>query len=63
MLYTRLFAEDMARWALYLWVTGAEKGVLDSDAVYIKAELLLCFKYFLKDEGTNDGALTVTKGV
>ena len=46
-----------------MWVTGAEIGVLDSDAVYIKAEPLLCFKYFLEDEGTNDGALTIIKGV
>ena len=46
-----------------LSVTGAGKGVLDSDAVYIKAEPLLCFKYCLTDDGTNDGALTVAKRV
>ena len=49
---------------LSLWATaGAGKGVLDSDAVYIKAEPILCFKYCLADEGTNGGSLTVTKGV
>ena len=45
------------------WAAGAGKRVLDSNAVYIKAEPLLCFKYCLEDKGTNDGALTVTKGV
>ena len=51
------------RLSLWAAATGAGKGVLDSDAGYIKAEPLLCFKYCLADEGTNDGALTVTKGV
>ena len=54
-------AEDVAR--LTLWAgAGAGKGVLDSNAVYVKAELLLGFKYCLKDVRTKDRAFTVTEG-
>ena len=42
------------RLSLWAAATGAGKGVLDSDAGYIKAEPLLCFKYCLADEGMNE---------
>ena len=44
------------RLSLWAAATGAGKGVLDSDAGYIKAEPLLCFKYCLAafNEGMNE---------